>query len=270
MNNYHVLIVSDGTGETGNRMLKAAMVQFGEDIFVTRHANIREKDQIQELLQRVSDENVMVLHTFASKELRDYIEEVAAERSAESIDLLGPLMDKLGSLFHTAPVAKPGLLHRVDDEYFSRIDAIEYAIHHDDKSSVSDLNTADIVLLGVSRTSKTPLGIYLAQEGWKVASIAIVLGMKLPAKLFEIDQKKIVGLSIDPQRLAEMRRARLRRSDVADEGYAEMDRIKEELEYAHSVYENNSSWPVIDVTGKSLEEISQEVLGALLGEDRKL
>ena len=270
MSNYHVLIVSDGTGETGNRMLKAAMVQFGEDIFVTRHSNIREKDQIQELLQRVSNENVFILHTFASKELRDYIEKVAAERSAGSIDLLGPLMDKLGSLFHRAPVAKAGLLHRVDDEYFSRIDAIEYAIRHDDKRSVSDLNTADIVLLGVSRTSKTPLGIYLAQEGWKVASIAIVRGMKLPAKLFEIDQSKIVGLSIDPQRLAEMRRARLQRSDVKDESYAKMDRIKEELEYAHSVYESNSSWPVIDVTGKSLEEISQEVLSALLGEDRKL
>ncbi len=270
MNNYHVLIVSDGTGETGNRMLKAAMVQFGQDIFVTRHANIRKKDQIQELLQRISNDNILVLHTFASKELREYIEEESAQRGAESIDLLGPLMDKLGSLFHQAPVAKPGLLHRVDEDYFSRIDAIEYAIRHDDKRSVSDLNTADIVLLGVSRTSKTPLSIYLAQEGWKVASIAIVPGMKLPAKLFKIDQKKIVGLSIDPKRLAEVRQARLKRSNVEDKSYAEMDRIKEELEHAHSVYGENSSWPVIDVTSKSLEEISQEVLGALLGEDRKL
>lgn len=270
MSHYHVLIVSDSTGETGNRMLKAAMAQFGEDIFVTRHANIRDKEQIHELLQRISNENILVLHTFVSKELRDCIEEVTAERGAESVDLLGPLMDKLGSLFHQAPVAKPGLLHRVDDDYFSRIDAIEYAIRHDDKNSVGDLNTADIVLLGVSRTSKTPLSIYLAQEGWKVASIAIVAGMKLPANLFEIDQNKIVGLSIDPKRLAEVRRSRLKRSDVEDKSYAEMDRIKEELKHAQSVYSENSSWPVIDVTRKSLEEISQEVLGALLGEDRKL
>lgn len=270
MKNYHVLIVSDGTGETGNRMLKAAMVQFGEDIFVTRHANIRDKDQIRELLQRISNENILVLHTFASKELRDHIEEATVEQGAESVDLLGPLMNKLGSLFHQAPVAKPGLLHRVDEDYFLRIDAIEYAIRHDDKRSVSDLDTADIVLLGVSRTSKTPLSIYLAQEGWKVASIAIVRGRKLPAQLFEIDQNKIVGLSIDPKRLAEVRRARLQRSDVEDKSYAEMDRIKEELEHAQSAYSDNPSWPVIDVTGKSLEEISQEVLGALLGEDRKL
>lgn len=270
MNNYHVLIVSDGTGETGNRMLKAAMVQFGVDIFVTRHANIRTKEQIEELLQRVSNENILFLHTFASKELREHIEEAAVQRGAESVDLLGPLMNKLGSLFHQAPVAQPGLLHRVDEDYFSRIDAIEYAIRHDDKHSIGDLDTADIVLLGVSRTSKTPLSIFLAQEGWKVASIAIAPESKLPAKLFEIDQNKIVGLSIDPGRLAEVRQARLQRSDVEDKSYAEMGRIQEELEYAHSVYSENSSWPVIDVTSKSLEEISQEVLGALLGEDRKL
>ena len=270
MTNYHVLIVSDGTGETANRMLKAAMVQFGEDIFVTRHANIREKDQINEILQRISNENILVVHTFASSELRDYIKRLVAEKGAQSVDLLGPLMDRLGSLFQKAPVAQPGLLHRVDEEYFSRMDAIEYAIRHDDKHSVTDLDTADIVLLGVSRTSKTPLGIYLAQEGWKVASIPIIQGMKLPAQLFAIDQKKIVGLSIDPQRLAEMRRARLQRADLKDKNYADLDHIKEELEYAHSLYSSNSNWPVLDVTGKSLEEISQEVLSALLGEDRKL
>ncbi|MCZ6485965.1 MAG: kinase/pyrophosphorylase [Acidobacteria bacterium] len=270
MTNYHVLIISDGTGETANRMLKAAMVQFGEDIFVTRHANVREQDQIKSILERISNENILVLHTFASKELRDYMERLASEQGAQSVDLLGPLMETLGSLFHKAPVAQPGLLHRVDEEYLSRMDAIDYAIRHDDKRALKDLSTADIVLLGVSRTSKTPLGLFLAQEGWKVASIAIVRGKKLPALLFEVDQKKIVGLTIDPKRLAEMRRARLQRGDMKDKTYAEMDRINKELEYAHSLYSSNPGWPVIDVTGKSLEEISQEVLGALLGKGRKL
>ena len=142
MTNYHVLIISDGTGETANRMLKAAMVQFGEDIFVTRHANVREQDQIKSILERISSENILVLHTFASKELREYMESLASKQGAQSVDLLGPLMDTLGSLFHKAPVAKPGLLHRVDEEYLSRMDAIDYAIRHDDKRALTDLANA--------------------------------------------------------------------------------------------------------------------------------
>ena len=269
MSNYHVLIVSDGTGETANRMLKAAMLQFGEDIFLTRHANIRDKKQIREILKRTLSDQVLVVHTFVSKELREYTEGLAAKQGAQSIDVLGPMMEMLSSLFHKSPIAKPGLLHRVDEEYYARISAIEYAIRHDNNSSLADLDTADIVLIGVSRTSKTPLGIYLAQEGWKVANIPVVKGKRIPKKLFQIDQNKIVALSIDPKRLAEMRRARLRLG-VKDKSYADIDFIKEELEYAQSIYRRNSSWSVIDVTGKSVEEISQEVLDALIGKGRKL
>ncbi|MEE8350201.1 MAG: pyruvate, water dikinase regulatory protein [Acidobacteriota bacterium] len=268
MKNYHVLIVSDGTGETANRMFKAAMLQFSEDVFITRHTNIRDKKQIREIFKRTLSDHVLVVFTFVSKSLRNYTEELAQKQNASSIDVLGPTMDTLSTLFHESPVSTPGLLHRVDEQYYARVSAIEYAIRHDNNNSLADLETSDIVLIGVSRTSKTPLGIYLAQDGWKVANIPVVEGTPLPKKLFTIDQGKIVALSMDPKRLAEMRRARLRLG-VKDESYADVDFIKKELEYAQSLY-RETTWPVIDVTGKSVEEISQEVLDAMVGKSRTL
>jgi len=268
MLNYHVLVVSDGTGETANRMFKAAMLQFSEDVFITRHANVRDQKQIREIFKRTLSDQVLVVYTFVSDELRRYTRELAKKQGAHSIDVLGSTMETLSTLFHKSPVAKPGLLHRVDEEYYARVSAIEFAIRHDNNNSLEDLETADIVLVGVSRTSKTPLGIYLAQEGWKVANLPVIESKQLPKKLFKIDQKKIVALSMDPKRLAEMRRARLRLG-VKDESYANVDFIKRELKYAQSLY-SETTWPVIDVTGKSVEELSQEVLDAMMGKGQSL
>jgi len=268
MKNYHVLVVSDGTGETATRMFKAAMLQFSEDVFITRHTNIRDKKQIREIFKRTLSDHVLVVFTFVSQQLREYTQELSKRQGAQSIDVLGPTMETLSTLFHQSPEGKPGLLHRVDEDYYARVSAIEYAIRHDNDNSIADLETADIVLIGVSRTSKTPLGIYLAQDGWKVANLPVIEGKQLPKKLFKIDQKKIVALSMDPKRLAEMRRARLRLG-VKDESYANVDFIKKELEYAQSLY-SETTWPVIDVTGKSVEELSQEVLDAMMGMGRKL
>lgn len=270
MDEYHVFIVSDGTGETGYRMLKAVMRQFKQDVFIKRHANVREESQIREIMESAARNRTLVVYTFVSEELRDLIKQLAGDDGTQCIDLMGPLMAKLTSFLHTEPVAKPGLLHQVDEEYFARIDAIEYAIRHDDSRSVKDVDTADIVIVGVSRTSKTPLSVYLAQEGWKVANIPIVMGMELPSELFQTDQHRIVGLTIEPQRLAEIRRVRLQQLGAKDSSYAELDRIKQELNYAHGIFSQNPLWFVIDVTGKSIEEASQEVLDELFGKDRKL
>ncbi len=270
MASYNVLIVSDGTGETANRMLKAAMLQFREDIVISRHSNVRTESQIREILQEASNGRMLVVHTFVTPELRDFIQKAAEEEGAQCIDLIGPIMGQLSSFFETSPEAEPGLLHRVDAEYFARIDAIEYAIRHDDGRCANDMDTADIILLGVSRTSKTPLSIYLAQEGQNVANIPIVQGMKIPDEVSQVDQEKIVGLSIDPERLAVIRRARLQQLGVQDSSYADMVRIKEELSYAHTIFSQSPIWPVIDVTGKSLEELAHEVLDNLFGKERGL
>ena len=271
MGDYHVLIVSDGTGETAYRMLKAAMVQFQEGIVITRYTNVREESQIQGITRAAKLHTTLVVYTFVSEKLRAAMERETREHGIEGLDMLGPLMGKMTDFFHKKPTAKPGLLHQVDDEYFARIDAIEYAIRHDDGRSVKDLDTADLVLVGISRTSKTPLSIYLAQEGWKVANVPLVVDLKPPADLFRIDQRKIAGLTIEPRRLAEIRRVRLvRQIGVKDSRYADMERIREELNFSHDLFGSNPLWPVIDVTGKSLEEVSQEVLDKLVGRGRKL
>ncbi len=270
MGNYNVLIVSDGTGETAYRLLKAAARQFDSDILITRYAKVRDKHQIQEIVRAVTRSQTLVVHTFASRTLREYMSRVAEAEGADSVDVFGPLVDKLAGFFHKQPVSKPGLLHQVDDEYFDRVEAIEFAIRHDDGASVEDLEEADIILVGVSRTSKTPLSIYLAQEGWRVANVPIAVGSKLPVKLFDLDQHKVVGLVVNPERLAEVRRVRLEQLGVEGSSYADAERIRGEVEYARAVFEQNRAWPVIDVTGKSIEEVSQEVLDVVIGRGRKL
>lgn len=266
----HVLIVSDGTGETGYRLLKAAMRQFQEDLVITRYANVREKSQIEGILKTASQGHTLIVHTFASEELRERLEKNSTAEGIDSIDVLGGLVKKLSEFFHTRPIAQPGTLHRIDEEYFERVDAIEFAIRHDDGESVTDLDKADIILVGVSRTSKSPLSIYLAQEGWRVANIPVRIGSNLPSRLFEVDQEKIVGLMIDPDRLAEARKVRIEQLGLNETGYADVQQIREELEYARALFEQNDTWPVIDVTGKSIEEVSQEVLDELIGRGRRL
>lgn len=269
METYHLFVVSDATSETAYRMLKAALPQFKQDSLITRYANVRNESQIREILQFASPSHTLLVHTFVSSKLRNTAETMAKEEGIACVDLLGPLMKELSSFFHKRPVAKPGLLHQVDDEYFARIDAIEYAVGHDDSRSTKDINTADITIVGVSRTSKTPVSIYLAQDGWKVANIPIVVGVQLPEELFQLEQRKVVGFSIEPERLAEIRRVRLQHMGAADRSYADLDCIKEEIRYARSIFSQNPNWPVIDVTRKSIEETSREVLDRLLGMDRK-
>ena len=270
METYHLFVVSDGTSETAYRMLKAALLQFRQDMLITRYSNVRRESQIREILQSASQDHTLLVYTFVSPKLRNFVKTLAEREGIACVDLLGPLMETLTSVFHKRPVAKPGLLHTLDDEYFARIEAIEYAIRHDDSRSVKDIDTADIAIVGVSRTSKTPVSIYLAQEGWKVANVPIVLGVELPRELFQMDQRKVVGLTIEPQRLADIRRVRLQHMGTAEGSYADLGRVKQEIRYADSVFSQNPVWPIIDVTQKSIEETSKEVLDRLLGKDRKL
>ena len=266
----HVFIVSDATGETAYRTLKAAMMQFEDHATITRVANVRQEEQIARILDQAGRDHSLIVHTFVSRKLRDSLCQAAERKGLETIDLLGALIEKLASFFHKPPSARPGLLHRVDEQYFDRIDAIEYTIGHDDGRGVGEIGSADIILVGISRTSKTPLSVYLAQEGWRVANVPIVAGLEPPAELFEITEAKVVGLTINATRLSEVRRARLRRMKVRKSNYADRDYVEEELRYAHSIFQRRPAWPVINVSGKSIEEISQEVLDALVGKDRRL
>ena len=257
-----IIILSDGTGETASQITRAAIVQFSDkDIYFTRYKNIRTKAQVETIFEEAAIHHDLIVYTIVSPELRTHIAHIAAEKKVMTIDLLGPLLNAMAAFFNLAPKALPGIFHQVDDKYFKRIEAMEYTISHDDGRDLTDLENADIVLLGISRTSKTPLSMYLSHQGWKVANIPLIKGFELPAELFKIDQKKIICLTISPDELSSIRRARLERLGQEDGGeYASYEKVLEEIEYADQLFRKNKRWPVFNVTGKALEETASEII----------
>jgi [pyruvate, water dikinase]-phosphate phosphotransferase / [pyruvate, water dikinase] kinase len=209
-NIFTIFILSDGTGETAVTMIRAALVQYSEkEINIQRCKNIRSEEQVKILLDECFEKRGMIAYTFASPLLRQKTAEICIEKSIPAIDFLGPLIQTLDHFFGVPSSKKVGALRQTDDMYFKRIEAIEYTVRHDDGKTLNELDKADIVLVGISRTSKTPLSIFLSHKGWKVANVPLVLGSPLPEQLFKIDQRKIVGLIIDIDSLQRIRKNRL-------------------------------------------------------------
>ena len=263
--NLKVIVISDGTGETATAMTRAAITQFKDkEIFFTRYKNVRTKEHIDAIFQEAALHHDMVVYTIVSPDLRSYVLEVSRSEHVRSVDLLGPLLSQFANIFETEPDYQPGLLHAVNDQYFEKVAAVEFTLNHDDGRNIKTLQEADVVLVGISRTSKTPLSIYLSLEGIKVVNIPIVMGVPLPEKLFEIDQRKIFGLTIDPEALREIRRNRLSRLGVDSNGdYADIRKVSEEIEWANGIFAENKRWPVFNVTGKALEETAAEIIKLL-------
>ena len=271
MPEYHIFVVSDGTGETATKMSKAALLQFQAAIsFLTRHSNIQSQDAIREVVREAEKQRALIIHTFASQDLRRAMERACQDYNVPSHDLLGLLMDELAEFFGLLPSEKPGLMHQVDDGYFERLEALAYAVRNDDSRRPAELLHADIILLGLSRTSKTPLSIYLAQEGWRVANIPLSIGDDPSKELAEVDQKKVVGLIASAEQLAVVRKARLSRLGTKDSSYADAKQIDAELGYCRTLYAQHPAWLIVDVTGKSVEEIASEILDKLFGKERRV
>jgi [pyruvate, water dikinase]-phosphate phosphotransferase / [pyruvate, water dikinase] kinase len=257
-----VIIISDGTGETATAMTRAAMSQFQDkEIFLTRYKNIRTQEQIDAIFKEAAIHHDIVAYTIVSVELRNYISDLSRKEYVRSIDLLGPLLNQFANSFEAEPTYHPGLLHAVNDEYYRKVAAVEFTLNHDDGRNLETLLEADIILIGISRTSKTPLSIYLSLEGLKVVNIPLILGMTIPEQLSQIDQRKVFALTIDSVELYRIRKNRLDRLGVNTDGdYADMDKINKEIEWAHSIFNENKRWPIFNVTGKALEETAAEIL----------
>lgn len=261
-----VVVISDGTGETASSITRAAMAQFPDkEIFFTRYKNIRTKEQIDAIFQEAAIHHDIVIYTIVSVQLRQYIAELSKRDHVRSVDVMGPLLTTFSNFFEAEPEYQPGLLHQVNDNYFNRVAAIEFTLNHDDGRNMSSLDEADVILVGISRTSKTPLSMYLSLEGIKVVNVPIVMGVELPEKLFQVDQRKIFGLTIEPEALFQIRKNRLSRLGLSkDEGdYADMSKVHEEIEWATKIFSENKRWPVFNVTGKALEETAAEILKLL-------
>ena len=257
-----VFIISDGTGETASTMTRAALVQYDQmDINIVRCKNVRTEAQVDSVVEDAFQNKAMIVHTVVSPSLRAKIRDAAALKGLQQVDLLGPLLTSLDGYFGVQNSDhEAGLLRTVDDRYFRRIAAIEYTVKHDDGKTVADLNEADIILVGISRTSKTPLSIFLSHKGWKVANVPIVINTPLPEELFKVDQRKIIGLMIDEESLQKIRRNRLEKFGQDPGGeYAQVSYIQRELDYATDIFKKNRRWPVFNVTERALEETAAEI-----------
>jgi len=257
-----IFLVSDGTGETLTHMVKAAMVQFEDQTIETfRFKNIRSIGQIDAVIEEAIREKGLICYTIAKPEIRTHLAKTAREKALPIIDILGPILTGLAGFFGFEPKMISGVLHIVDEKYFKRIEAMEYTIQHDDGRDLTKLEDADIVLLGISRTSKTPLSMYLSQQGWKVVNIPIIKDFELPGELQGVDHRKVICLTIDPENLTTIRRNRLNRLGQDKGGdYADPENVNDEIAYAAEIFKKNRRWVVFNVTGKALEETAAEII----------
>jgi hypothetical protein len=256
-----IYLLSDATGETAEKMVMAALTQFRDKpIRLKRISNVRTKNQVYEALDEALSQRALVVYTIVNRELGQLVHNECDGLGLDSLDLLTPLLLKVAQHVGRSPGETPGLLHGIDEAYFRRIEAIEFTVKHDDGQEPRNLHQADILLVGVSRSSKTPLSIYLAHRGWKVANVPLVKGIDPPPQLFDVDPKRVAGLIIDPHRLAEVRAARLRTLGQDPRvAYADLDRIEDEIRAAREFFRRHS-WVVVDVTGKAIEETANELL----------
>ncbi len=252
-------IVSDSTGETAARLVQALEAQFPEQEFEeVRHPRVESVEHLEDAVLRARGRPAVVIYTLVEAEMRDAMRRLCRRARVHYCDLLGHPIDAVARVSGHPATRTPGARAPLTPTYFRRIEAMEFAVKYDDGVGAG-LDEADIILVGVSRTSKTPLSIYLGYLGNKVANIPIVKGIDPPKELFEIDSAKIVGLSIEADRLAEIRRARVRSLGARNARYAELTEIFDELGEASAVH-RRLGCPVIDISELSIEETAQRIL----------
>jgi [pyruvate, water dikinase]-phosphate phosphotransferase / [pyruvate, water dikinase] kinase len=258
---HRILIVSDSTGSTAEHVLQAALAQFdAESVTVELRAETRTLEQVQAVVSEAQQTNAMLVHTLATTELRREIYMRSTERGVHSVDLLGNLLSDLTAYLGAPPGGVPGGLHKFDETHHRRTEALTFVVKHDDGCRLENLGRAEIVLVGISRTSKTPLSIYLAVRGYFVANVPIVYGVEPPQELFRIDQRKIVGMRMDPNRLNQVRQQRLKQYPEDNrKAYVDANAVQREVQWADDLF-TRSSWPVVDISLKSLEEVAVEVV----------
>jgi regulator of PEP synthase PpsR (kinase-PPPase family) len=252
-------VVSDSTGETATRLVHALEAQFPDQPFEEiRHPMVETVDDLQAAVQRARGRRAVVVYTLVERELRDAMRNLCRRARLHYCDLLGQPIEAVAKVSGTAARMQAGGRHLLDETYFRRMEAIEFAVKYDD-GMAGGLDEADIVLVGVSRTSKTPLSIYLGYLGYRAANVPLVKGIDPPAELFEVDPAKVVGLKIDAKRLAEIRRNRARRMGGSNHRYSKLLEVYEELEQAEAV-QRRLGCPVIDTTELSIEETAARVV----------
>ncbi len=259
-----LFLVSDGTGDTATHAISAAVSQFREQFRVRTFSEVRHESQVRRIMERAQEARALVVFTLVNEPLTQVVRDLAIELGVPVIDLIGPLISALATHYRFVPQFRAGVLHSFSEDYFRRVEAVEFAVRHDDGANLHTLFQADLVLAGVSRTSKTPLSMYLAQRGYKTGNVPIVPGIDPPRELLEVDPRKVLGLVCDPTRLLEVRRARIRQLQASPYlQYGDPEAIREELQRARRFFRARG-WRVVDTTDKAVEENAARILELLL------
>nr|WP_300003380.1 pyruvate, water dikinase regulatory protein [Tissierella sp.] len=261
-----IYIISDSLGETGALVAKAAISQFKtQDYRIKRFPYIHKLDELKTILSEASlKQNSVIVYTLVEYTLVNYIKEFTSNMGILAIDIMNPIIEALEDRLGVPPSREPGIIRKLDDDYFSRVEAIEFAVKYDDGKDPEGLEKAELVLIGVSRTSKTPLSMYLANKNIRVANVPLVIEVKPPEALFNIPSTKIIGLTNAPEKLNEIRVERLKALGLGrGSSYATFERIIDELEYADKIMKRIGC-PIIDVSNKAIEETAEVIVNFVL------
>lgn len=268
--NYAIFIVSDATGKTAYNVVRSILVQFrdmGEQFLITHYSFVRNQQKLDKIIKRASENRALIVHTFADEELRHYFNHGMEQHKVMYIDIFEKTVPTFIKFLGIDPAHNMGVQYQLTDDYFKKIEAMEFTIAHDDGQNLFDLDKADIILVGPSRSSKTPLSIYLANEGYKVANIPLVYGIPLPDEVLKVSPKKVIALMVNHEIMLEIRKKRLNYLGEQASSYATSEYIFKELEYCRDLYKKNRQWKSIDVTKKAIEEVAAEIIEKIGGKE---
>lgn len=257
-----IYVLSDSLGETGELVVRAAASQFnGGKIDIRRIPYLNTAHDVEDALMEVAGAGAAVVYTLVRPDLKSVLEQRAKELRLVAVDIMGPIIGAIASVTALPPRLEPGLIHKMDEAYFNKVDAVEFAVKYDDGKLPWGLSKADLILVGVSRTSKTPLCMYLAhKEGLKAANVPLVPEVAPPDELFDVPPRKVIGLTIKASLLYEIRKERLKTLGLSSSvDYANLERISAELEYAKKIM-RRAGCVIIDVTNKAVEETAAKII----------
>ncbi|RDY23952.1 kinase/pyrophosphorylase [Romboutsia maritimum] len=262
MENLIIYVISDSVGETAQQVTKAAISQFRitQDYEIRRFPYVTDVKFLLDILNSGKNEQAIIVYTLVDEDLSSFTREYCEKENLSKVDLMSPLLNEIASKTKLKPKREPGIIRKLDDTYFKRVEAIEFAVKYDDGKDPRGILKADIILVGISRTSKTPLSMYLANKNIKVANVPLVPEIPIPKEVFEINSKRVIGLTNTPEKLNTIRQERLKALGLSSNAsYANLERILQELDYSESVMKKIGC-PVIDVSSKAIEETAGIIL----------
>lgn len=259
-----IYLVGESTGETISKIARASLAQFSQEhIEVKKFILVKEKPLISSIIKQASEDKALVAFSMIEPRLRDFLIREAEQRDIKAIDVIGDFIMQLSLFLNEKPLAIPGRQYILDEDYYRRIEAINFSVKHDDGKMPQGLKLADIILVGLSRTGKTPLSTYLANQGWKVANVPIHPDMDPPEELFQGDQRKVFGLIISVESLVKLREARLEQLGLTPYAkYADPVKISEEIEWCKEFYKQHPRWRVVDISNRAIEEASASIVSS--------